>query len=248
MWLDEALVRASIPVRGSVATPRLLLRLLGGVVYAVAFFAGPLFLLAWTVDWFRAWVFVGVVFAASSVTMFGIFPSRPDLLNERYKAPVQKGQPLLDKVLTPLLVLTFLGLVALIPLDVFRLRLLGLTGFGVASVGLSMFVAGWTLIALSLRENAFAAPVVKHQEERGQAVVQTGPYRIVRHPMYAGAIPLMIGMPLWLGSVAGALLASVPLGILALRIVGEERLLSRELPGYEQYTRKVRWRLVPFVW
>src|SRR5512135_790242 len=114
--------------------PRLILRLVGGVVYSVAIFGGLLFLSAWTLHWWRAWVFLGVVFLASAGTMFGIFPGRPDLLEERYKAPIQKGQPLADKVLTPLLVLSFVGLVVFIPLDVFRFRLLGTTGLTVATV------------------------------------------------------------------------------------------------------------------
>lgn len=104
------------------------------------------------------------------------------------------------------------------------------------------------MIALAMRENAFAAPIVKLQGERGQVVVETGPYRIVRHPMYAGAIPLMVGMALWLGSCAGALLAAVPISIIMLRVLTEERLLRRELPGYRDYARKVRWRMVPLVW
>ena len=228
--------------------PKLTLKLIGGVGYSVIFFGGALFLGARTFHWWRAWVFLGVVLVAAATTMFGIFPSRPELLDERYKAPLQKGQPLSDKVLTPLLVLSFLGLLVFIPLDVFRLRLLPETGLGIATLGLVLFAGGWALITLALRENAFAAPIVKHQGERGQVVVRSGPYRIVRHPMYAGAIPLMIGMALWLGSYAGALLAVVPIGTLALRVLAEERLLSRELRGYEEYARTVRWRLVPGVW
>jgi protein-S-isoprenylcysteine O-methyltransferase Ste14 len=231
-----------------VPAPRLVLKLVGGVIYSVAFFAVPLFLVAWTLDWWRAWVFVGVVFVASTTTMFGIFPSRPDLLEERYKPPLQKGQPLWDKVLTPMLVLSFLGFIVFIPMDVFHFGLLGEIGTGPSAMGLVLFVAGWTLIALALRENTFAAPVVKHQEERGHVVVRTGPYAVVRHPMYAGAIPLMIGIPIWLGSVAGALVATVPLAIIALRAKAEERLLELELPGYVDYMHEVRWRLVPFVW
>jgi protein-S-isoprenylcysteine O-methyltransferase Ste14 len=229
-------------------TARLALKLVGGVVYSVVFFGGFLFLAAWTLDWWRAWVFVGVVFVASSATMFGIFPGRPDLLDERYKAPIQKGQPLADKILTPLLVLSFGGLLVFVPLDVFRFRLLGGTGPVAAAAGLAMFVGGWTAIALAMRENAFAAPVVKHQGERGQVVVDSGPYRVVRHPMYAGAIPLMVGMALWLGSVMGALLAAIPIGTLVLRVAAEEKLLRRELPGYSDYARRVRWRLLPGVW
>ena len=111
------------------------------------------------------------------------------------------------------------------------------------------FGAGWTVIAVAMRENAFAAPVVKHQEERGQLVVDTGPYRIGRvTPCTRGALPLTVGMALWLGSCAGVLLAAVPIGVLVLRVLAEERFLRRELPGYEDYTRKVQWRLIPLVW
>ncbi len=211
-------------------------------------FGGLLFLGAWTLHWLRAWVFLAVAFVASALTMFGIFPSRPDLLAERYKPPIQKEQPIADAVVTLLLGVSFLGLILFIPLDVFHFHLLGGTSIGVGVVGLVLFAAGWTLTALAMRENAFAAPIVKVQAERGQFVVQTGPYRFVRHPMYAGAIPLMTGMPLWLGSVAGVILAAVPLTFIVLRLLVEERVLRQELAGYEDYARKVRWRLVPFVW
>ena len=116
------------------AKSRLIQKLVGGVAYSVATFGGLLFVPAWTLNWWRAWVFLGVVFVASTITMFGIFPSRPDLLDERYKSPVQKGQPLSDKVLTLLLVASFLGLIVFIPLDVFHLRLLGGTGLWAATI------------------------------------------------------------------------------------------------------------------
>jgi protein-S-isoprenylcysteine O-methyltransferase Ste14 len=111
-----------------------------------------------------------------------------------------------------------------------------------------LFAVGWVVMVLAMRENTFAAPVVRHQAEREQVVVDTGPYAIVRHPMYAGSVPLTVGMALWLGSYAGALLAAAPIGTLVLRVLVEERLLCRELPGYDRYAQRVRWRLVPFVW
>lgn len=101
-----------------------------------------------------------------------------------------------------------------------------------SSLGLALFVGGWVSVTLALHENAFAAPVVKHQVDRHQTVIDTGPYRLVRHPMYAGFIPLAIGMPLWLGSYAAAALA----------------FLRRELPGYTAYTGRVPYRLIPFLW
>jgi protein-S-isoprenylcysteine O-methyltransferase Ste14 len=90
--------------------------------------------------------------------------------------------------------------------------------------------------------------VVRHQAERQQVVIDTGLYKIVRHPMYAGGVLLMIGMPLWLESNAASLFAVVPVGTLILRIQVEERFLKRELEGYNDYTSKVRYRLIPFLW
>jgi len=89
---------------------------------------------------------------------------------------------------------------------------------------------------------------VKHQEERRHTVVDSGVYGVVRHPMYAGAVLLLIGMPLWLESYAAAMLASLPIGTLVLRILVEEQFLTRELKGYDTYAKTVRYRLIPFLW
>jgi protein-S-isoprenylcysteine O-methyltransferase Ste14 len=224
------------------------LRLIVGIISNVVIFGGLLFLPAGTLEWWRAWVFLGVIVVAAFVTMVTVFSSREDLLKERFKPPIQKGQPLSDKIVVLLLLTTFCGLVAFIPVDMFRLHLIRKPGPLISSVGLVLFVAGWWIISLAFKENAFAAPVVKHQEERHQTVVDTGVYGIVRHPMYAGAVLLLIGMPLWLESYAAALLALVPLGTLVLRILIEEKFLRQKLEGYDAYTRRVRYRLIPFLW
>ena len=106
---------------------------------------------------------------------------------------------------------------------------------------------GFYLLFAALRENTFAAPVVKMQKERGQQVVSTGPYSLVRHPMYAGATLLFIGGPLLLSSIVGFMLGVVLIVTIAIRSVGEEAMLRAELPGYREYMRKVRWRMFPFV-
>ena len=223
-------------------------KLISGIVFNVAIFGGALFLPAGTLDWWRAWVFLGVVFigaVASTVTLYRV---NRGLLEERFKPPLQKGQPLADKIIIVPFIAVFVGLIVFIPLDVFRFHLMAKPGILVSVLGFALFIAGWWIMTLALRQNAFAAPVVKHQEERHQRVIDSGVYSVVRHPMYAGAIPLLVGMPLWLESYSTAVLASVPIGILILRVLIEERFLKRELPGYDAYTKRVRYRLIPFLW
>jgi len=218
------------------------------VFFNLVFFGGMLFLPAGSFDWPRAWAFLGVLFVATLATMVIVFPGRDDLLKERFKPPVQKGQPLADKIIVLLLIASFIGVIVFIPLDVFRFHLMGRPNLIVSSSGLILFIAGWTLISLTFKENAFAAPVVRHQEERHQRVIDTGVYGVVRHPMYAGAVLLMVGMPLWLESYAAAALTAVPIAMVVVRILIEERFLKRELKGYEDYAKRVRRRLIPFIW
>jgi protein-S-isoprenylcysteine O-methyltransferase Ste14 len=223
-------------------------KLIGSVLLNVAIFGGLLFVPAGTPHWWRAWVFVGAVFVAAVASTVSVFRVNRDLLEERFKPPIQQGQPLADKIIVVVLIAAFIGLMAFIPLDVFRFQLIARPGPFVSSLGLVLFVAGWWIMTLALRENAFAAPVVKHQKERQQRVIDSGVYGVVRHPMYAGAVLLLIGMPLWLESYAAAMLATIPIGTLVLRILVEEHFLRRELKGYDAYTKRVRYRLIPFLW
>jgi protein-S-isoprenylcysteine O-methyltransferase Ste14 len=222
--------------------------LIGGVSFNVAIFGALRFLPAGTLHWWRAWVFLGVVFVGTVASTVILFRVNKNVLEERFKPPIQKGQPLADKIVVVLLIAAFVGLMVFIPLDMFRWHLMAKPGTLASSLGLVLFVVGWWIMTLALRENAFAAPVVKHQEARRHRVIDSGVYGVVRHPMYAGAIPLLVGMPLWLESYAAALLASVPIGTLAVRILVEEQFLRRELAGYDAYRERVRYRLIPCVW
>ena len=218
------------------------------VVFNVVFYGALLFGPAGTFDWPRAWFLLGVLFVATVATVIALFPGRRALIDERFKPPIQKGQPFQDKVLTVVLLSSYVGDVLLVGLDRFRLRLLPPPGAVVSWFGLVFFVAGWTLLVLAMRENTFAAPVVKHQKERGQRVIDTGVYGIVRHPMYAGGALFILGLPLFLESYAATAAAAIPIGAMIARIFVEERLLARELEGYRDYAARVRARLVPGVW
>ena len=218
-----------------------------GVFLTVAIYGVLLFAPAGTLDWWRAWVFLGVVGAGAAAGTIYLYRTNPAVLAERFKPPIQKGQPLVDQIVVLLLIALYCGQIVFIPLDVFRWHLLPSPGIPASSLGLGLFAAGWWIMILALKENAFAALAVKHLE--GQKVIDSGVYGVVRHPMYAGAVLTVAGMPLWLGSHAAGFLGAgtiYPLG--AWRIKIEEEFLRRELPGYEAYTKRVRYRVIPLVW
>lgn len=227
---------------------KFVLRLIGSVFFSVAMFGVLLLLPAWTWRWERAWVMLGVVAVGTVVTMLVAFRDNEGLYQERKGGLFQKGQPLADKLVLAPFALSFYGQIVCIPLDVFRWHLLPRPSQLVSTLGMLLFIAGWALMTLVFRVNAFAAPVVKYQKERQHRVIDTGVYGVVRHPMYTGVVLLLPGLALWLESTAGALFALVPLGFLAVRILVEEDFLERELPGYVEYTQRVRWRLAPGLW
>jgi protein-S-isoprenylcysteine O-methyltransferase Ste14 len=213
-------------------------KVIAGVVFNVAFYALLLFVPAGTLHWWRAWVFLAVTVAVMTVAIFSILPDSADLFSQRAKGIIQKGQPFWDRVLVILLVVSYVGQIVFIPLDVFRFHLVSKPAGLVSFLGLALYIAGWWIMTLAMKVNPFALPVVRLQEERHQRVIDTGVYAVVRHPMCAGFVPMAVGPALWLGSYPAALLA----------IVFEERFLKRELKGYEVYTEKIRYKLIPFVW
>jgi len=223
-------------------------KLIAGLVFNVIFYGLLLFVPAGTLHWWRAWVFLAVALVVTAISVLSIHSDNTGLLSERYRGLIQKGQPLWDKILVQLLVISYIGQIIFIPLDVFRLHIIAKPGTIVSSFGLVLFVVGWWIFTLAMKANPFAVPVVRLQEERHQRVIDTGVYAVVRHPMYAGFAPMAIGPALWLESSAAALLAIIPITVLAARSIFEEQFLKRKLKGYEDYTEKVRYRLIPFVW
>ncbi|MBD2497906.1 isoprenylcysteine carboxylmethyltransferase family protein [Nostoc sp. FACHB-280] len=223
-------------------------KILTALIWNIVIFGGLLFLPAGTLNWWRAWVFLGVVVVGTVATMIGVFREDDELYKERLKPPIQESQPLTDKILASLLIASFLGIITFIPLDVFRFHLLSQPSAIASALGLVVYVTGWWIISLSFKVNTFAATAVKHQADRQQTVIDTGVYGVVRHPMYAGAVLVMVGMSLWLESVAAALLAIIPIAILVVRIQFEEQFLRQELQGYDTYTQKVRYKLLPYFW
>lgn len=218
---------------------------IAGIFVNILIFGTALFLPAWTFDWPRAWIFLGVMFVAQIITVV-ILPR--DLIEERMKGPMQKGQPALDKFLVVTFMLFYCFTIVLIPFDVFHFRFLPLPSLTISIAGLVLFAIGWWIMISALFANRYASVAVRLQSERGQHLIDNGPYRIVRHPMYSGSIPFIVGTALWLGSYAAAIFSIVPIVFIAVRSIFEERFLRRELPGYDDYTRRTRFRLIPFLW
>lgn len=221
---------------------------LSGVAINGTFFSLALFVPAWTLDWWRAWVVVAIVIIGTAGSTLDIARADTGLIEERYKSPIQTGQPLGDRIVLLALLISFCGNLIFTSLDASHLHLLPQPPEWLSTLGLIATIAGWSIAWRALRENAFAAPVVKLQDERQQHVIETGLYGYVRHPLYAGGALLILGMPLWLQSTAGTLASLASMTVLIVRIILEERFLRRELAGYEAYAARVRYRLIPMIW
>jgi len=224
---------------------RLLVRWTVGVFAYVALLIGPAWALTGAADWPRGWLAIAVLGGSQLAVGFWLLKADPDLLRERLARP--RSTIRRDRIATVVIMLLMLGWFLLAPVDVHHLHLLPAPPSAVSMWGgLGLHAVGLAVIIWTFRENSFAAPVVKIQAERQQRVIDTGPYAVVRHPMYAGMIPFFAGLGLIMESSALAL-AAVPMIVLGLwpRIAIEEATLRRELDGYDAYLHRVRARLVP---
>lgn len=221
-------------------------KLLGTFLYLLAF-PVILFVLAGDWRWIEGWIFSVNFLLMCYSTLLYLYYYDPALLKERYGSPVQKEQKGWDKILLSLFVIEFLVWFAIMPLDARRFGWSPAFPFWLKVTGTVLLVLSSVVLFEALRENTFAAPVVKIQKERGQHVISTGLYGVIRHPMYAGAVLLFVGTPLVLGSVVGLILGLVLIITIGGRSIGEEAMLKQELEGYSEYMKKVHWRMIPFV-
>jgi protein-S-isoprenylcysteine O-methyltransferase Ste14 len=226
---------------------RLILNLLVQTIVWFGFMGAIIFFAAGTIDYAGGWLYLGEMIAASVVFGAHIMRVDPGLLKERLKPPVQKDQPLADKlVLIPILLFIFGGM-AFMAADAASWRW-SMMPPAVQWAGCGLLLVALSFIHWVMRTNSFAAPVVKIQKERGQAVITTGPYAIVRHPMYLGALFYMAATSLVLGSWWGLVTVPFLALLFGIRIGVEEQTLRMGLDGYDDYARRVRWRLIPFIW
>jgi protein-S-isoprenylcysteine O-methyltransferase Ste14 len=209
--------------------------------------AALLFAAGGDLAWPQAWAFLAETAAASFGLGFWLARADPALLESRLSAGFHPDQGLWDRVFMCVAGTASVAWLVFAALDARRFRW-SHTTIGMQLLGAGLIALCMILVALVFRANSFAAPQVRIQADRQQSVATTGPYAIVRHPMYVAAIIYFVGAPLLLGS-SWALLP-IPLFIIAFaaRAVGEEKVLRQALPDYAAYAEKVRFRLIPGVW
>jgi protein-S-isoprenylcysteine O-methyltransferase Ste14 len=213
---------------------------------AKLFVAAILFVSAGRLDWVMGWVYLGVILAFDVATALVLLPRSPELLVER--ANIQEGTKGWDQVLVRLAA-------AYLPMAAWVVS--GLDDrFGWSPhvppapqiAALVAVVLGYALVVWAMAANAFFSATVRIQHDRGHIVATGGPYRYVRHPGYLGAILFTLLMPVSLGSLWALIPAGLALLAYVMRTALEDKTLRSELDGYEEYTERVRHRLLPGVW
>ena len=222
----------------------LLARALAGFVFLFLVVASVLFGLAGTLRDGRAWMMLAVFFGCAGVVTVWLWFRDKALLERRLKAgPGSEADPM-QNVVQGLAGLVFLAAFAVPGLD----RRFGWSHLplAVSLAGDGMIAAGFLVVFLTFRENSFTAGTI--EIAAGQRVVDSGPYAIVRHPMYAGALIMIAGIPPALGSWWGLIPAALLVPVMVWRLMREEVFLAANLAGYGDYRVRVRYRLVPIVW
>ena len=215
---------------------------------AIAKFAGEvvllgllLFLPAGTLRWRQGWLLMGILFVPMFAAGLVMLRKSPALLEKRLNAKEEQGEQRRVILLSGLM---FLAAFVTAGLN-FRFRWIVLPE-AVSWIAAAVFLLGYALYAEVLRENVWLSRTVEVQEN--QRVVDTGLYGVVRHPMYMSTLLLFLAMPLVLGSVISFVITLAYVPIIARRIRNEEAVLEAGLQGYAAYKRKIRWKVIPFVW
>jgi protein-S-isoprenylcysteine O-methyltransferase Ste14 len=215
-----------------------------GLLFLLLVMAALLFIPAGTLDYWQAWTFLAVYFASSLAITLYLIKKDPKLLARRMRGgPAAEKEPT-QRIIMSLASLGFVGLIVVPALD-HRFAWSDMPSYMVLA-GDVLVLLGWLVIFFVFKENTFTSATVELAPD--QKVVSTGPYSLVRHPMYAGGLVMFLGIPIALGSWWGLLVIVAMTPALIWRLLDEEKFLARNLPGYAEYQTKVRHRLIPLVW
>jgi len=215
-----------------------------------AYVLGAAALLLWLSGnwrWVEGWIFGLWLVSFIPAIFLWLHYKDPALLAERLRLPGSGGESRADVAILFGVKLGWIAWIVLSPLDV-RFGWMPRLPLGSEVCGGILLLAGSFFMFRAFTDNTYLSQLVRIQSERGQHVIDTGVYGVVRHPMYLGASLVFVGGALLLGSLCGLLVALAEVLLLVLRIFGEEKLLARDLAGYGAYRQKVRYRLMPHLW
>lgn len=215
------------------------------LILTAVVFGVMLFLPAGTLDWPAAWIYLVLLFSFTIGISIWLSRFNPDLLSERMSGIGRSGHKRWDKVFLLLLLPLFFGWYVVMALNQ-RFKWPPVPEW-LQWIGAVVLLASFYIFYLTFRENTYLSPAVRIQTDRGQTVVSTGPYKYVRHPMYAGFILFTVGTALLLGSAYGLVGTLVLNALITWRAVREEEVLKNELPGYGEYMTRVKYRFLPYV-
>lgn len=217
--------------------------------FRMVFFAVALLWPAGTWYWWEAWVVIALWAVWGFIMTVYLLKNDPALLKERLKfVPIHQEQKSWDKIIMLIFFITGIGLYLVPGFDVVRFSWSEPLPLWLRIVAIVILIPCFVLLGWVMRENTYLSQVVKIDEARGHQVITTGPYALVRHPMYTVAIVLFFALPIALGSRYALLLAIILTVLLVIRTYLEDRTLHKELDGYVEYAQKTRYRLLPGIW
>jgi len=216
------------------------------VVLSLGLWVAATFVSAGTLRWVRGWVCVAATLASYAVAAVMVQRKNPALMEARANWR-HRDTKWFDKLYFVLMLPMYYAQPAVAGLDVVRFRWSSMP-FATVYAGLAVLVIGIVFVTWAMVVNPFAETTVRVQSERQQATVTAGPYRLVRHPMYLGWLLMFSGTALIFGSLWALLLGLVMVPLLVWRTAMEDRMLRRELPGYEEFAANTRYRLIPGLW
>jgi len=215
-----------------------------GLIWLQIIVAVMLFAPAWTLHFWEAWAYWLLFSVLSTVITFYFLKHDPGLVESRLKAGPTAEDEKSQKIIQTLTAILWCALIIVPGIE--RHFHSSRVPASLVILGNALVAVGYYVVFLALRENRWAASIIEVQQ--GQRVISTGPYGIVGHPMYSGGVLMILATPLALGSLWAFVCAVLLCGVIVARLLDEERYLSKNLPGYEGYCRKVRYRLIPHVW
>ena len=207
-----------------------------------------LFGAAGTHEWPMAWLYIALTVGSFAVSRLFAWRAHPDLLRERGRMMDHEDTASFDRVLAPLLALAGPALIGLVAGFAKRFDWLPVFDPWVEWLGIGLLLLGNVIGSWALVVNRFFSGVVRIQKERGHHVVTSGPYAIVRHPGYLSVVFSYLGMVLMLGSAWALIPLALQQVVLVLRTALEDQTLQAELPGYSEYAKRTRFRLIPGIW